>query len=51
MCHNYGTKLGKIIGTEKKVDLTALVHAVKSACQVETHKPELADEEVEKLCP
>ncbi len=49
MRHSHVTMLGRVIGTEEKMDLTALVHAVKSACQVETHHPELPDEEVEKL--
>ncbi len=50
MHHTHVTKLGKVIGTEDKVDLTALVHAVKSACQVGTHHPELTDEEEMKTC-
>ena len=49
--HNHVTKVGKIIGTEEKVDLQALVAAVKSACRLETHFPELTDAELEKLCP
>ncbi len=38
------------MGTEDKVDLKALVNAVKTACNW-THHPELTDEEVEKLFP
>ncbi len=34
MHHNHVTKLGKIIGTEEKMDLEALVNAVKSAFQL-----------------
>ncbi len=42
--HNHVTKLVKVIGTEEKVDLTALVYAVHSACQVEADFPELTEE-------
>ncbi len=33
MCHSHVTKLGKIIGTEERVDLKALVNAMKNAYQ------------------
>ncbi len=51
MQHKHVTKLGRIIGTEEKVGLQALVAAVQSACRRETHFPELTDAELEKLCP
>ncbi len=29
----------------------AVVHAVRSSCNLQTDKPELTDEEVDRLCP
>ncbi len=49
--HSHVTKLVKIIGTEEKVDLQALVTTVQSACRLETHFPGLNDAELEKLHP
>ncbi len=35
----------------RKVDVKALVNPVRSLCNSQTHKPELTDEEVKRLCP
>ncbi len=43
MQHLVVTKSGKIIGTEEKIDLQALVTAVQNAYRLETHFPELTD--------
>ncbi len=47
MCQSHVTKLGKLIGTEEKVDLTALVNAVCRACQLEIEFPHFNEEELE----
>ncbi len=46
---NKVTKLDKILGTEKQIDLKSLINAVHRACQLETHYPEFTDAEIEKL--
>ncbi len=43
--------MGKVIGTEKKVDLAALVNAVHSVCKVEVDFPELTEKELEVMHP
>ncbi len=37
--------------TETTIDLNSLVNSIHSACQLETHYPELTDAELEKLHP
>ncbi len=32
-------------------DLKTLVHAVRNSCNLQTTKPEMSEEEIEKLCP
>ncbi len=43
MHHNQVAKLGKIIGTDEKVDLKDLMQAMKSSFKLGTHHPELTD--------
>ncbi len=51
MHHNNATKLGKINGTEKNIELKALIHAVRSSYNLQIQQPELMDEEGEKIHP
>ncbi len=44
MHHTSVTKLGKMIGSEDKVDLKALVKVVRNSCNLQNSNPEMSDD-------